>query len=48
MKDTRILITSAAGKTGMAAALAPLDERPTARALVRRDDHRASLEVSRA
>ncbi len=39
--DPRILITSAAGKTGMAAALALLEQRLPVRALVRRDDHRA-------
>ncbi len=36
--DPRILITSAAGKTGMAAALALLEQRLPVRALVRRDD----------
>ena len=41
MKNTRILITSAAGKTGMPAALALLEQRLTVRALVRQDDHRA-------
>ena len=41
MSTTRILITGAGGKTGMAAALALLEEQHTVRALVRRDDQRA-------
>ena len=41
MNTSRILITSAAGKTGMAAALELLQRRFPVRALVRREDHRA-------
>ena len=39
MKNPRILITSASGKSGMAAEL--LDRGFPVRAFVRRDDHRA-------
>ena len=41
MNTSRILITSAAGKTGMATALDLLERRFPVRALVRQDDHRA-------
>ena len=41
MNNPRILITSAAGKTGMASAFELLHRGFPVRALVRRDDHRA-------
>ena len=41
MNDSRILITSAAGKTGMATAFELLERGFPVHALVRRDDHRA-------